>query len=156
LKLRYDIQIDFLLPVHVYIVIGAEDIVDEFEVEAEIPKAGEMPPVEAHIAPGFDNVLYHTRNTRQLPVRGLVHQAELEHHPALFHPLVIVHPRVGQISIGANELLTVQCPEAGGFNADILDGSHLFLYDDKVPDLKRPVEEDDEVAEQVAEYGLGG
>jgi len=112
-------------------------------------------PVKPGLIPGYHHFLYPTGDLFYLFHRRLPDYVKIKNYPAQVHPLVIVQPRTGELAIAADELLAAERPDPGCLYANVPDRTHLVFYNNKITDLERFVEENDQVAEKVTEDRLG-
>ncbi len=76
------------------------------------------------------------------------------HKKPLFHPLVVVDSAGGKIFVRDDQDLAVLDSDLGGFHPDLFNRSAFIIKDDVIADSEGMVEEDDEVAEEVAQRSL--
>ena len=99
LKLPENGEIDGLLDVHVDVVIGRVNPVDNFKIKGVGAVRFEMGPVETHLFLGFDNFAKHHGNRFELLYRCLVKDPDGEDHPAFNHAFVVADTAGEQIRI---------------------------------------------------------
>src|SRR5690606_30768854 len=78
------------------------------------------------------------------------------HYPSFPHALKVPDAAPEEIRICEDELLSAERTDTSGLYPDPLDCSELFSHNNKIPNLKRPIEEYRERGKEIAENILHG
>ena len=108
---------------HVGVVVGLAEVVDRLEFQRELAAGGQVAAVELGLGHGLDGFLHEFGDLLEYLGPGAVDHAGLEDDAALGEVLVIADARAEQVGVGDHHYLAGQAADAGGFEADMLDGA---------------------------------
>ena len=129
---------------------------DQLEIQAGRAEPREGGAIEATIGLRVHNRLQMAGQRLQQIGRGLVDNAEIQHHAPFFNAAQIGHLLFQQLGIGHHQLFARQGSDAGGLQPDMLHGAGGGAVTDCVAHPERTVEQDGERGKQIGKNPLGG
>src|SRR5690606_18892087 len=152
----HDSEIDILLDVHVDVVVGAQYVIDHFELQATFHELKQVSAIKTGVLKANDVLLDLAVDELHLIRGGAVSNHELERYPAQIHALVVLDRLLQQFRIGANDLLAAQAANAGRLETHVFDAPRNVPHHNEVARFERLIEPDRRGSEQVAQHHLRG
>ena len=84
-------QIDFLMNIHVFVIVTAQDIIRYFKIQAIRAIGGEMGAPESGVVHIFDYTSYKPWNFLQLVVDSIIGDTNREQDSPLCHCLIVAY-----------------------------------------------------------------
>src|SRR3990167_754401 len=94
------LEVDFLLYVHIGIVVRAEDKIDHFDIQTEIRELFEMRAVKPRLVDALDNLFDDPRRPFHFFETGLINESQSKQNAAKLHPFIIPDSAGCKIRVG--------------------------------------------------------
>src|SRR5690606_24524332 len=149
-------EIDVLLDVHVDVVVGAQNVVDHFELQAAFHELKQVSAIKAGVLQTIDVLFDFAVDELHLVRSGAVSNHEFEGYTAQIHALVVLDRLFEQFRVGTNDLFSAQAADAGRLQTHVFDTAGDVPHHNEVTRFEWLVQPDRRRSEQVAQHHLRG
>lgn len=156
LKSAFDGEIDFLLGVHVFLVIAGVEKINNFVVEAEVREFFKMNSVGLAAFYSLNDFFHHGRDFFEFGLGGFVSDTEDKADAAFFHFAVILDVGASEFIIGHDYFFAFKGSDAGGFDTDSFNGAFFVTDNNEIADFERFIKINGKGTENIAEDILEG